>query len=103
MQLASHGSLMFLAWCGRVQLNQMPACWKMGGQPLAQRLHDKPRVWGDGGLASLIPEAIAQGMIGHSFNCPDMIGGGELGSFRDGKPLDQELFVRLPSARPCSR
>lgn len=25
---------------------------------------------------SLIPEAIAQGMIGHSFNCPDMIGGG---------------------------
>jgi alpha-glucosidase (family GH31 glycosyl hydrolase) len=34
-------------------------------------------------------------MIGHSFNCPDMIGGGELGSFRDGKPLDQELFVRF--------
>lgn len=75
--------------------NEMRACWKMGGQPLAQRLHDKPRVWGDGGLASLIPEAIAQGMIGHSFNCPDMIGGGELGSFRDGNPLDQELFVRF--------
>jgi alpha-glucosidase (family GH31 glycosyl hydrolase) len=75
--------------------NEMRACWKMGGQPLAQRLHDKPRVWGYGGLASLIPEAIAQGLIGHSFNCPDMVGGGELGSFRDGKPLDQELFVRF--------
>jgi alpha-glucosidase (family GH31 glycosyl hydrolase) len=75
--------------------NEMRACWKMGGQPLAQRLHDKQRVWGAGGLASLIPEAIAQGLIGHSFNCPDMIGGGELGSFRDGMPLDQELFVRF--------
>jgi alpha-glucosidase (family GH31 glycosyl hydrolase) len=75
--------------------NEMRACWKMGGQPLAQRLHDKPRVWGRDGLASLIPEAIAQGLIGHPFNCPDMVGGGELASFRDGAPLDQELFVRF--------
>jgi alpha-glucosidase (family GH31 glycosyl hydrolase) len=75
--------------------NELRACWKMGGQPLAQRLHDKPRVWGHGGLASLIPESIAQGLIGHPFNCPDMIGGGELSSFRDGAPLDQELFVRF--------
>jgi alpha-glucosidase (family GH31 glycosyl hydrolase) len=76
-------------------LNEMRACWKMGGQPLAQRLHDKPHVWGDGGLASLIPEAIAQGLIGHPFNCPDMVGGGELESLRDGASLDQELFVRF--------
>jgi hypothetical protein len=26
--------------------NEMRACWKMGGQPLAQHLHDKPAVWG---------------------------------------------------------
>ena len=75
--------------------NEMRACWKMGGQPLVQRLHDKPAVWEYGGLASLIPESIAQGLIGHPFNCPDMIGGGELGSFREGSPLDQELFVRF--------
>jgi alpha-glucosidase (family GH31 glycosyl hydrolase) len=67
----------------------------MGAQPLAQRLHDKPSVWGHGGLASLIPEGIAQGLIGHPFNCPDMIGGGELGSFDHGSPHDQELFVRF--------
>jgi alpha-glucosidase (family GH31 glycosyl hydrolase) len=75
--------------------NELRACWKMGGQPLAQRLHDKPRVWGHGGLGSLIPESIAQGLIGHPFNCPDMVGGGELSSFRNGAPLDQELFVRF--------
>jgi alpha-glucosidase (family GH31 glycosyl hydrolase) len=43
----------------------------------------------------LIPEAIAQGLIGHPFNCPDMIGGGDLTSFTGGAPLDQELFARF--------
>lgn len=75
--------------------NELRACWKMGGQPLAQRLHDKPRSWGTDGLLSLIPEGIAQGLIGHPFTCPDMIGGGELGSFENGEPVDQELFVRF--------
>ncbi|WP_328701784.1 glycoside hydrolase family 31 protein [Aestuariimicrobium ganziense] len=76
-------------------LNEMRACWKLGGQPLAQRLHDKPRAWGQMGIESLIPEGIAQGLIGHAFNCPDMIGGGELGSFEQGGEIDQELFVRF--------
>jgi alpha-glucosidase (family GH31 glycosyl hydrolase) len=77
------------------EFNEMRACWKMGGQPLSQRLHDKPQTWGRDGLASLIPESIAQGLIGHAFNCPDMIGGGLLGSFTDGQAVDQELFVRF--------
>jgi len=73
--------------------NEYRACWKMGGQPLAQRLHDKPPTWGAGGLASLIPDSIAQGLIGHAFVCPDMVGGGELGAFSEAN-LDAELFVR---------
>jgi alpha-glucosidase (family GH31 glycosyl hydrolase) len=73
--------------------NEMRACWKMGAQPLAQRLHDKASSWGRDGLASLIPEGIAQGLIGHPFNCPDMVGGGDLQSRGNGP--DQELFVRF--------
>ena len=73
--------------------NEFRACWKMGGQPLGQRLHDKPPTWGYGGLGSLIPEGIAQGLIGHPYICPDMIGGGELGALVEGT-VDQELFVR---------
>jgi alpha-glucosidase (family GH31 glycosyl hydrolase) len=76
------------------EFNEMRACWKMGGQPLAQRLHDKPPTWGRDGLASLVPESVAQGLIGHPFNCPDMIGGGWLGFFAEGEGIDQELFVR---------
>lgn len=75
--------------------NELRACWKMGGRPLAQRLHDKPRTWDAAGLGSLIPDGIAQSMIGHPFTCPDMVGGGELTSFVDGAPLDRELFVRF--------
>lgn len=77
----------------RYRFNEYRACWKMGGQPLAQRLHDKPPLWGSGGLDSLIPEAIAQGLIGHPFVCPDMIGGGELEVFRE-TGVAPELFVR---------
>ncbi len=77
------------------EFNELRACWKMGGQPLAQRLHDKPPSWGRNGLASLIPESIAQGLLGHPFNCPDMIGGGLFTSFAEGQDVDQELFVRF--------
>ena len=83
------------AFAAEYEFNELRACWKAGGRPLAQRLHDKPPSWGRDGLLSLIPEGIAQGLIGHPFNCPDMIGGGELSHFADGVPVDQELFVRF--------
>jgi alpha-glucosidase (family GH31 glycosyl hydrolase) len=77
------------------EINELRACWKSAGQPLAQRLQDKPQRWGAEGLESLIPESIAQGLLGFAFNCPDMIGGGEVGDADSGTGLDQELFVRF--------
>lgn len=74
--------------------NEFRACWKMGGTALAQRLHDKPPTWDDAGLLSLVPEGIAQGLMGHAFTCADMVGGGELSAFAPGTPVDQEQFVR---------
>lgn len=73
--------------------NEFRSGWKMGGRALSERLHDKPPIWGAGGLGSLIPESIAQGLIGHPFVCPDMVGGGDLAQFIDDS-VDQELFVR---------
>lgn len=77
----------------RYPMNEYRACWRLGGHPLAQRLHDKPPSWGPDGLGSLIPELLAQGMIGHPYGCPDMIGGGEI-SAMTGHAVDQEFFVR---------
>jgi len=73
-------------------LNELRACWKLGGQPIAQRLRDKSHSWPD--LRTLIPNMIALGIIGHPFGCPDMIGGGEYTSFTDTSVMDQELVVR---------
>lgn len=73
-------------------LNEYRATWKMGGQPLAQRLHDKGHNWED--IPKLIPQITLQGLLGYPFNCPDMIGGGEYGSFMDLDTIDQELIVR---------
>jgi alpha-glucosidase (family GH31 glycosyl hydrolase) len=75
--------------------NEFRACWKMGGTPLVQRLSDRLPDWGEQGLASLIPNGLAQGLIGHAFVCPDMIGGGEYLAFRNlADGIDEELFVR---------
>jgi len=73
-------------------LNEYRAMWKMGGQPLVQRLRDKEHTWTD--LQKLIPHITTAGLLGYQFTCPDMIGGGEFGSFRDGGTLDEELLVR---------
>jgi len=73
-------------------LNEYRACWKMAGQPLAQRLRDKRHSWGD--LRELIPGILAQGLMGYAFTCPDMIGGGEYLSFLNLGAVDQELIVR---------
>ncbi|OGV60139.1 MAG: glycoside hydrolase [Lentisphaerae bacterium RIFOXYA12_FULL_48_11] len=73
-------------------LNEYRACWKLAGRPLVQRLRDKNHNWED--LKKLIPDLIAAGLLGYSFVCPDMIGGGEFQSFLDLKAIDQDLVVR---------
>jgi alpha-glucosidase (family GH31 glycosyl hydrolase) len=75
--------------------NELRGCWKMGGQPLVQRLWDKHHTWTGNGLGSLIPYSITQGLIGHAFICPDMIGGGEyLDHLARKDRLEPELIVR---------
>jgi Glycosyl hydrolases family 31 len=73
-------------------LNEYRAMWKMGGQPLGERLSDKAHSWTD--LSKLIPDMMLEGLMGYPFSCPDMIGGGEFTSFLPGRTIDQELIVR---------
>jgi alpha-glucosidase len=73
-------------------LNEYRACWKMGGQPLAQRLRDKEHSWED--LRKLVPGMLNLGLMGYPFACPDLIGGGEYLSFQNLASIDQELIVR---------
>ena len=80
----------------RFPLNEYRAMWKMGGQPLAERLRDKAHRWSD--LTLIVPHVIAEGLSGYPFTAPDMIGGGEFSSFLDGATIDQELVVRWAQA-----
>ncbi len=73
-------------------LNEYRAMWKRGGEPLVERLRDKYHTWED--LQKLIPHITTASLLGYSFTCPDMIGGGDYSSFIDNKKLDQELIVR---------
>lgn len=76
-------------------LNEMRAAWKNAGQGLAQRLADKNHTWDNNGLQNLIPNGLAQGLMGYSFTSPDMIGGGEYLNFLESAlNVDEELVVR---------
>src|SRR5690625_5625805 len=74
----------------------------MGGQALAQRVQDKPPAWGDAGIESLIPQMILQSLLGYSYCCPDMVGGGEITAMRDQEGIDQEFFVRYAQVAELS-
>ncbi len=73
-------------------LNEYRAMWKMGGQPLVQRLRDKDHTFED--LQLLVPNMLTTGLVGYYFSCPDMIGGGQFTAFLNQDKLDQELIVR---------
>jgi alpha-glucosidase len=74
--------------------NEFRASWKMGGNELVQRLGDKDYSWA--ALQSLIPQAATAGLLGYSYICPDMIGGGSFADFLniDQTKIDQELIIR---------
>jgi len=78
------------------RFNEYRACFKCAGLPIVQRLCDKLHKWeGEAGLAALIPDSLAQGIIGYPYTCADMIGGGEYQDFlKNAVSLDDELFVR---------
>lgn len=77
-------------------LSELRMCWKLGGQALIQRQRDKAHAWDATGLGGLIPNAIAQGLMGYAYNCPDMIGGGLDGDINSPEfRFDSELFIRF--------
>lgn len=80
----------------KYSFNEYRVTFKAGGYALMQRLCDKEHSWGEGGIASLIPDVLLQGITGHPYSCPDMIGGGEYLNFKEMESLklDEELFVR---------
>lgn len=93
--VATHANGHMQAWARfglTFPYNEYRACWKLAGEALAQRLHDKNHNWED--LRQLIPNILLQGLIGYAYTCPDMIGGGEYKSFLNLENVDQELIVR---------
>lgn len=72
--------------------------FKGGGKPTIQRMWDREHLWeAPSGMASIIPGSFIQGLFGHPFICPDMIGGGSWTDSSDLVPnfkIDEELFIR---------
>ena len=58
----------------------------------ARRGRLKAHNWED--LQKLIPDQMSQSVMGYTYTCPDLIGGGEYQSFLQASTIDQELVVR---------
>jgi myogenesis-regulating glycosidase len=83
------------------EINELRVSWLTQKDGLVQRLRDKAPTWSiKDGIGSLVPHAMCQSLIGYSFLCPDMIGGGLDGGFKDKdfKGMDMEMFVRWTQA-----
>ncbi|MBO5481496.1 MAG: glycoside hydrolase [Clostridia bacterium] len=94
---------------GKESLVELRACYKFGGSACVQRLADKAHSWGvelvnpddipnhgylKYGFSAVLPAALAQGVLGYYFSCPDMVGGGLASDFEPNKPIDNELLIR---------
>jgi alpha-glucosidase (family GH31 glycosyl hydrolase) len=82
------------------EANELRVSWRTQSMGLIQRLRDKAPSWAEAdGIQSLVPHALDASLLGYSFVCPDMIGGGLDGGFKaKGYKLDEELFVRWAEA-----
>lgn len=74
-------------------LNELRSGWNLGGRGLATRLLDAHHSWDENGIGKLIPNHLAQGLLGMPFGAPDMIGGGQYLDFDEDR-IDPEVFVR---------
>ncbi len=88
-----------LAWNefgAKYKFHEYKDTFKGGGKLTIQRLCDREHTWENGGITSLVPCAILQGLFGHPFICPDMIGGGSwTDDYLPNFKIDEELFVRM--------
>ena len=88
-----------LAWNefgAKYKFHEYKDTFKGGGKATIQRLCDREHTWEGGGINTLIPCSILQGLFGHPFICPDMIGGGQWTfNYKPGFQVDGELFVRM--------
>ena len=65
------------------------------GKASLQRISDAKHSWEGNGINKLVPCGLLQNLLGYPYNCPDMIGGGEVSGIEENVfNYDAELFVR---------
>ncbi|MGA2632083.1 MAG: TIM-barrel domain-containing protein [Terriglobia bacterium] len=77
------------------ELNEQRIGWRVQPLGLVSRMRDKSATWNAAdGLPAIVTHGGIQSLLGHVFNCPDLIGGG----LDEGFKPEEELNVRWTEA-----
>lgn len=86
-------SYLWAEFASSYNYNELRAEFNGAGLNLFERLADKRHSFGENGVQSLVPAALALGLGGHPFIAADMIGGGEIKDLQSGIKHDRALFL----------
>ena len=86
-------SLLWTLFSAEYKYNELRAEFNGAGLSVYERLSDKRHAWGREGVGGILPAALMLGLSGHPFFSPDMIGGGEVKDIREGRMLQEDLFL----------
>ncbi len=90
---------LYVKFAEQYSVNELRVSTLNGGAAIIARLADKSHMWNSVlGLRSLVPQALACGIIGLPFVCPDMVGGGQILSAKSVDAYDKELVLRWAEA-----
>ncbi len=81
-------------------VSEIRSTCKCGGLPVMQRIADRYHCWEDinNGFDGIVKKSLVMSMFGYPYNCPDMIGGGQIDDIEKNKLIDKELVVRYIQA-----
>lgn len=87
-------------YAANFEVSEIRSTCKCGGLPVMQRIADRYHCWEDkrNGFDGIVKKALVMSIFGYPYNCPDMVGGGQIDDIESNTQVDKELVIRYIQA-----
>lgn len=82
------------------EISELRSISKCAGLPVMNRIADRYHTWKDdnNGFDGIVKKALVMSFTGYPYNCPDMVGGGQIADVEEKTGEDAELNIRYAEA-----